>query len=89
MNKTWVCNYASGTAIISCNSAAYGHSTGGDSGLTDAGFQIMLKQSTAQGRAKKPDKSAPDGTTDEQAPAASTPDGIMPQFDSLVCYRRK
>ena len=34
----------------------------------------MLKQSTEQGWAKKPDKSAPGGTPDVQAPAARTPD---------------
>ena len=30
----------------------YGYSTAGGSGLNDAGFQIMSKQSTAQRRAK-------------------------------------
>ena len=47
---------------------------GDGSGLNDAGFQIMTKQSTAQGRAKKPDKSAPGGTRDKQAPTARTTD---------------
>ena len=71
MNKTWICYYASGIAIISCpTTAPCGRSIGG--GLNDAGFQIMSKQSTAQGRDKKPDKSAPGGTPDEQAPAART-----------------
>ena len=50
----------------------YGHSTAG--GLNDAGFQIMSKQWTAQGRAKEPDKRATGGMPDEQAPAARTPD---------------
>ena len=36
--------------------------TGGGGALNDAGFQIMSKQSTAQWRVKKPDKSAPGGT---------------------------
>ena len=36
--------------------------TGGGGALNDAGFQIMSKQSTAQGWVKKPDKSAPSGT---------------------------
>ena len=38
------------------------YSTGDGGGLNDAGFQIMPKQSTAQGRVNKPDKSAPGGT---------------------------
>ena len=42
----------------------------------------MSKQSTAQGRAKKPDKSAPGGTPDEQAPAARTPDA--PNMEVLL-----
>ena len=83
MNKTWICYYASGNAVISCpTSAPYGHSTAGGSGLNDAGFQIMSKQSTAQGRAKKPDKSAPGGTPDEQAPATRTPDA--PNMEVLL-----
>ena len=49
------------------------YSTGGGGGLNEAGFQIMSKQSTAQWRVKKPDKSAPGGTPDEQAPAVRTP----------------
>ena len=41
------------------------YSTRGGGGLNDAGFQTMLKQSTAQGRGvKKPDKSAPGDTPD-------------------------
>ena len=84
MNKTWICNYASGNVVISCptSSAPYGHSTAGGSGLNDAGFQNMSKQSTEQGRAKKPDKSAPGGTPDEQAPAVRTPDA--PNMDVLL-----
>ena len=38
------------------------YSTGGGGWLNDAGFQIMSKQSTAQGWVKKPDKSGPSGT---------------------------
>ena len=38
------------------------YSTGGDGGLNDAGFQIMSKQSTAQGQVKKSDKNAPGST---------------------------
>ena len=73
MNKTWICYYASGNAVISCpTTAPCRRSTAGE--LNDAGFQIMSKQSTAQGRDKKPDKSAPGGTPDEQAPAARTHD---------------
>ena len=41
----------------------------------------MSKQPTAQGRAKKPDKSAPGGTPDE-APAARTPDA--PNMEVLL-----
>ena len=51
-------------------------------GLYEAGFQIMSKKSTAQGRAKKPDKSAPGGTPDEQAPATRTPDA--PNLEVLL-----
>ena len=36
----------------------------------------MSKQSTVQGLANKPDKRAPGGTPDEQAPAARTPDAL-------------
>ena len=83
VNKTWMCYYASGNVVISCpTSAPYGHSTAGGSGLNDAGFQIKSKQSTAQWRVKKPDKSAPDGTLDEQAPAARTPDA--PNMEVLL-----
>ena len=42
----------------------------------------MSKQSLAQGRAKKPDKSTPGGTPDEQAPAARTPDA--PNMEVLL-----
>ena len=59
--------------LFSCRTTAP-CSTGGGGGLNDAGFQIMLKQSTAQWRVKKPDKSAPGDTPDEQAPAVRIPD---------------
>ena len=73
--------YATGIAVISCpTTAPYGHSTAG--GLNDAGFQIMSKQSTAQGRAKKRDKSAPGGTPDEQAPAVRT--HVEPNMEVLL-----
>ena len=60
MNKTLICHYASCIAVISIPTTAP-YSSGG-SGLNDAGFQIMSKQSTAQGRVKKPDKNATGGT---------------------------
>ena len=58
------------------------YSTGGGGGLNDAGFQIMSKQSTAHGLVKKPDKSAPGDTPDEQAPAVRTPDA--PNMEVLL-----
>ena len=65
MNKTWICYYASGNVVILCStSAPYGHYTAGGSGLNDAGFQIISKQSMAQWRVKKPDKSTPGGRPD-------------------------
>ena len=66
----------------------FGHSTAGGSGLNDAGFQIMSKQSTAQGRAKKPDKRATGGTPDEQAPAARTSDAPNMEVSWPPCWGR-